>query len=205
MVLTRRQFGKVSLTALGTAAIAGTGTLALDGCSTAWITTVENDLPVVVNIVSGLVGIIATATGNGLLSAAVGAVVSEAVNAAVASLSALEDAVKAYSANQSAGTLQAVIAALTAAQGDIGKVVAALPAGSVSAVVETVIIAGLGTAITILSSIQALIPGAAPAALTAKATASVIASKPVLPNAAALKAGYNCVLWIHGYGGQQLH
>jgi hypothetical protein len=108
--------------------------------------------------------------------------------------------VTAYKAAGSAGTLSSVIAALQVAQKDVQGVIAALPAGTVSTVVNTIIVAGLGTAVVVLSSIQAIIPGAAPVAVTFRATSTATASKPVLPNAAALRGGYNAVLMLHGYG-----
>lgn len=201
MNLSRRDFGKTSLLAIGTAALAGTGTV---GCSTSWVTTVENDIPEIVNIVSSILSVISVATGNGAIAGAVGTIVSEAISAFQAALAAFQAAVIAYNGGKGQGTLQAVIDALQSAQQSVQAVVAALPAGSVSPIVDTIIIAGLGTIITILSGIQTLIPGAAPVGVTTAATATAILTKPVLPNGAALRSGFNAVLVLHGYGAQKI-
>lgn len=195
MKFSRRDFGKTAL-ALAAAGVSASS-LELVGCSTAWIDTVEADLPVVINIVGSIVAVIGQATGNGLLSGTVAAALQLGATALTASLEAFRDAFNAYTANKNANTLAKLIAALQSAQADAQKVIAALPAGSVSTTVQTIIIAGIGTVVTILSSIQALLPGAASAAVTLKATANASASKIVLPNAAALKAGFESVLLVH--------
>jgi hypothetical protein len=173
------------------------------GCSTSWINTVLADLPTVVGIANAILQVIATAMGNGVLASAVGAIISEAVQTLSASLQALQDAITAYQANTGSG-LSKVISAVQAAQADAQKVISSLPAGSVSTVVQSIIIAGLGAIITILSSIQAMIPGAAPQSITAHATAAAASTTIVLPNAAAIKTGFNNVLLVHGYGAQEI-
>ena len=172
------------------------------GCNTNWITVVENDIPVVLEIVNSVLQVITIATGSGALAAGVGAVVTTAINALVASLNAFADAFNAYTSSKSPASLGKVIAALEAAQNDVQAVINSLPAGSVSTTVQTIIVAGIGTVITILSAIQALLPGAAPAALTAHAQAGAVGV--VLPNAAALKTGFNAVVMLHGYGGAEV-
>jgi hypothetical protein len=199
MSINRRTFFVRSATvAAGLATLPALATL--EGCSTSWIATVEADIPEVVNIVSSVLGVLAMATGNGFLAPGLSAIISTAVSVAVASLNALNDAVTAYKAAGSAGTLSSVIAALEATQKDVQGVIAALPAGAVSITVNTIIVAAIGTAVVVLSSIQAIIPGAAPAAVTFRATSAAAATKPSLPNAAALRGGYNAVLMLHGYG-----
>ena len=113
-------------------------------------------------------------------------------------------AANAYNANKSQGNLNALIAALTKVQSDVQGVIATLPAGSVSPSIVAVIVAALGTAILTLSSIQALIPGAAPAVVTARAVAAVATGKVEPPNAATLKSSFNAVLGLHGYQKFQL-
>jgi hypothetical protein len=186
---------------LAGAALALPSLALLEGCtSTSWIATVEADLPEVVSIVSSITGVLGVATGNGAPPADVAAIIAQAVAAATASLNALNDAVVAYKGSASAGNLAAIISTLEAAQKDIQGVIAALPAGTVSTTVNTIIVAAIGTAVVVLSSIQAIIPGAAPAAVTFRATSAASATKPTLPNAAALRGGYNAVLMLHGYG-----
>jgi hypothetical protein len=198
----RRMFLKVG--AASAAAVAAGPTVGLlSGCSTDWVTVVENDLPTVVNIISSVVSVVATATGNGALNSAVAAVISEAVKVLVAGLATFKDAVDAYNSNKSQSNLAGVIAALQAAQADAQKVIEALPAGNEASTIETIIVAALGTAITVLSSIQAIIPGGLPN-LTAGYNTMVVKEKVVLPNAAAFKAGFNAVLVVKGYPGHQV-
>jgi hypothetical protein len=173
------------------------------GCSSSWITTVENDLPIIVGIANSILQVISTATGSGALAATVGAIVTQAVQTLTTSLQALQQAITAYQANTGSG-LSKVISALTSAQTSIKAVIESLPAGTVSPVVLTIIVAGIGTVITILSSIQALIPGAAPTAMTARATSAASNPAVTMPNAASLKAGFNSVLILQGYGSAAL-
>lgn len=194
--------GPVLMTSAGVLTTAGAAIFEV-GCSTSWINTVLADLPTVVGIANAILQVIATAMGSGALASAIGAVVSEAVQALSASLQALQDAITAYQANTGSG-LSKVISAVQAAQADANKVIASLPAGSVSTVVQAIIIAGLGAIITILSSIQAMIPGAAAPGITVRATATAASTTIVLPNAAAIRTGFNNVLLVHGYGGQEV-
>jgi hypothetical protein len=195
----RAFFFRSATAAAGLASFSALATL--EGCtSTSWIATVEADLPEVVSIVSSITGVLGVATGNGALPADIAAIIAQAVAAATASLNALNDAVLAYKGSASAGNLAAIISTLEVAQKDIQGVIAALPAGTVSTTVNTIIVAAIGTAVVVLSSIQAIIPGAAPATVTFRATSAATATKPTLPNAAALRGGYNAVLMLHGYG-----
>ena len=197
--INRRMFLAMS----GGAAIA-VATVPMTGCSNAWIEVVINDIPIVINIVNSVVAVVAQATGDGALPANVAAALTTAMNVAVASLNAFQDAANAYNANKSQGNLTALIAALTKVQSDVQGVVATLPAGSVNPSVIAVIVAALGTAILTLSSIQALIPGAAPAVVTAKAVQAVVSGKVVPPNAETLKSSFNAVLGLHGFASFQL-
>jgi hypothetical protein len=201
--MNRRMFLQLSGTGAAVAVAAPT-VLLTTGCSTAWITTVIDDIPVVINIVNSVVSVIAEATSNGGLPASVAAALTTAMNVAIASLNAFQDAANAYNANKSQGNLNALIAALTKVQSDVQGVIATLPAGSVSPSIVAVIVAALGTAILTLSSIQALIPGAAPAVVTARAVAAVATGKVEPPNAATLKSSFNAVLGLHGYQKFQL-
>lgn len=200
MSMNRRNFLQTG--AIGTGLVLTAPALAIfeTGCSTSWIQTVENDLPIIVGVANSILQVITTATGSGAIAGTVGALVTAAVQTLTASLGALQEAVTAYQANTGTG-LSKIIAALVASQAAIKGVIESLPAGTVSPIVLTIIVAGVGTVITILSSIQALIPGAAPAGVTARAISAVSRQTVVMPNAATLKTGFNSVLWLHGYEG----
>ena len=200
MVVNRRMF----LLMGGGAAVAVATVPAMTGCSTNWIETVIEDIPVVVSIVNSVISVIGEATGNGTLPTNVATDLTAAVNIAVASLNAFQDAANAYNANKSQGNLTALIAALTKAQNDVQGVVATLPAGTVSPALLAIIVAALGTAILTLSSIQALIPGAAPAVVTANAVRAVVSGKVEPPTADTLRSSFNAVLGLRGYANLQL-
>ena len=196
--MNRRTFVKCSAT--GGLILAAAPAAVISGCNESWIAVVLNDIPVVVNVVNSILSVVSIATGNGLIGSAVAAIITEAVTALAAALTALKDAIDAYNANP-AGGLSAVIDALKKAQQDANAVMASLPAGTLSATWQLVVIAGLGTVVMILSAIQTLVPGAAPVGIRAKITAQAAAGKLVLPNAAAIQTGFNAVLLLHGFEG----
>src|SRR5579875_93917 len=198
VIMNRRDFGKLALTG-GAAIAAAPSAILLDGCSTSWITTLENDLPELVNIAGSIVSIVAMASGNGALPADLAPAITAAAQALQVSLGALQDAVSAYNGGKGSGTLAAVTAALTAVQADAQKVIASLPSGTVSTSTETAIVAGIGTLVTILSSVQLLIPGGAAPNQVAKAQATAMMEKPSLPDAATIRTGYNSVLILNGF------
>lgn len=198
MQMNRRQFGTIAI-AGGAVLAAGPGTIALDGCSTSWIATLEKDLPTLVNIAGSIISIVAIAQGNGALPAALAPEISAAATVLQASLQALQSAVAAYNGGKGAGTLAAVTAAIAAVQTAAQKVIAALPAGSVSTPTETAIIAGIGLLITLLSSVQLLMPGGAPAPAVAKARTRAVVERPSMPDAATIRTGFNAVLQLHGF------
>ena len=195
-VLDRRMFLKLSAAGAAVAVVSVPNL----GCSTAWISTVVADLPVVVNITESILAIISQFLGNGSLGGLNAATIANAVNVLSAALTVLQDAVAAYQTAQTSGALNDVIAAIKAAQAGVAKVVSALVSAgvAVSSTLQMVITAAMGTAATILSAIEALIPGAAPAAVTRLSQATVAASKVSVPNSDSLRFGYNSVLRMHG-------
>jgi len=200
LALNRRTFLKLSSAGAAVAVVTVPSSVLLEGCSTSWITTVEKDLPVIVNIVQSIIAIIAEATGNGTLAASAAALMANASNVLNAALNALSQAVTAYNAAKTQGNLDAVIAALQSAQSAASGVITALQTAGVpvSSSIATVVTAGIGTAIVILSSIQVLIPGAAPASVVMKAQVKAGLGKVAVPGTDTLKYGYNSVLWLHG-------
>ncbi len=202
--ISRRTFGKqAALLAVATAAI----TLPeLEGCSlSSWLTTVEGDLPEILNIITSILAVVTAATGSGTIATDVTAKVDAAVKTFQALLTTLQSSVAAYSANKSAGNLAALIAALQAAQAGVPNVISTISLIT-SPTVATVIVAGFGTAITILSAIEALVPGAAPAAMKAAAAQlqSTASNKIQLPNKETLRTSFNAVLILHGYAQFQI-
>lgn len=205
--MTRRQFGKGSaLLAVATAAIV---IPELEGCSTSWITTLENDIPELVNIASSIISIVALATGNGTLAAASAALITAETQILQGGLQTLQDAVTAYNGGKGQGTVQAISDALKAVATDAQTMIAKIMAAGIGipTTVQTAIVAGIGLLITIISSIQLLLPGApVPVAVgqtaTAKAKANVAKTAP--PNATQIRTGYNSVLVMQGFAADQI-
>lgn len=203
MTLTRRAFSKASLLSIGTAALASTASFTLAGCD--WETTVLDDLPTVVSIVQTIIQVVASATGNGVIGTEASQVLTIAATVLSASITAFQAAVTAFKAAKGTnGTLAGVIAALQSAQVGVQGVINALPGGTIPSNVSMIIAAGIGTVITILSAIQALIPGASPASITASANSVAMNTKIKLPNKDTIKALHNAVLVMHGYGNLQI-
>lgn len=197
--MNRRSFMIVASTS-GVGLLATGSTALVTGCSTNWITVVTNDIPELINIANSVISIVGLATGNGSLAAGLGTEVTLAANALKVTLSSLQDAANAYNANKSQGNLSALIAAIQAVQNDLSKVVAALPPGSISSTVETSLVALIGLAVTIISSIQALVPGAAPVAVTARAAQAAVTGKVAPPSAETMRFAVNATLRMHGFG-----
>jgi hypothetical protein len=201
--MNRRTFFKASATGAAVVTLTPTALLTT-GCSTAWITTVLNDLPEVVNIANSIVSIVALAQGNGSLATSAAVEITTAANAAKASLQTMQDAANAYNADKSQGNLNALIAATQAVQNDLNKLASSLPSGVLPQDVQVSIVAGLGLAISIMSAIQAIIPGAAPATVTALAVEAVSQGKVSVPNADTIRYAYNCTLRLHGFNAQTI-
>lgn len=205
--ITRRQFGKTSA-----AMVAATALIAmpeLEGCSTSWITTLENDIPELVNIAGSIISIVALATGNGTLVAADGALITAATQVLQAALQTLQDAVTAYNGGKGQGTVAAISDALAAVATDAQALIAKLTAAGVAIPtnVQTSIVAGIGLLVTIVSSIQLLLPNApvpATVGLTAKAKAKASAAKTAPPSAGQIRTGFNSVLVLQGFAADQI-
>lgn len=198
--ISRRGFFGRSLVAAGTLALLGSPMIGLSGCSTSWMTTAENDLPIVVNIATTIVSIVATLTGNGGLTPAAVVIIQEAANVFSAGMSALQDAINAYKSSPTASLLAKVIAAIDAVEADAPKVIATI--SQVPANVVSIITAGIGTAISLLSAIESLIPKSAVVGTVLATRAQAV--KVSMPNAAQVKSNWNAVLVRYGYGQHQM-
>ena len=153
--------------------------LIISGCSTAWIQVAINDAPVVLQIVVSI------------LSIADVAAVPEANAAgkeAQSDLALLQKYLADYKAAAAGSTEQNVAlknigAALSAAQGDLNAILAAVHVKDPAK--QAAISAGVGVALSVLLSIEALLPQSpAPAAKKAAVAAS-------LPDAKTVKKLYN--------------
>lgn len=194
----RRKF--MGLAVAGTAALAVVPTLGIEGCSTSWIAVAEKDLPVVVNIAEVVAGIVTSLTGTAALSPVILAAIQEASNVFSAAMQALQDAIAAYQAAPSSTTLGKVVSAIDAVEADAPKVIQSIAQAPGNIV--SIVTSAIGTAITLLSAIESLIPSAAPATVAAKRVQ--ITTKAKLPDSQTVKSNFNAVLVRYGYANKQV-
>lgn len=202
LVLNRRKF----FTGAAALAIATPLCLTATGCDTSWIAVAEKDIPVIANIVSSLAGVALTASGNGLLTPAVQAIIQAATAAAQTGLTTLQQIITDNAKNPNASVIQKIETTIA----DIGVNLSSILSNfnvKDSALLQT-ISAGIALALATLSSIQLLIPVTAvtPGPLSAKkASQQKLLHAPVkMIDAATLKSMYNSVCIANGYGQHQV-
>ena len=129
--------------------------MAISGCSTAWIDVALKDLPVVVQIVSSILAI-ADVSAVPQAQAAGGEAQRDLqlLNAAIADYRA------AQTAQAQANALTAMQNALSAANGHLNDILTAVHVKDPAK--QAAISAGVGVALSVLVSIQALLPSNAP-------------------------------------------
>ena len=161
--------------------------LVISGCSTAWIQTAINDVPVVLQIVTSIIGIVQTA--NGVEDPSVVGAATVAAAQAKTDLQTLQTLVNDYqkaAAADKPNLVGKIDAALAVAQQDLSSLLAAFHVKNQN--LQLTIATSVGLALSTLAAIQALIPAQA---------AKVSAAKPPKPEA--LKNEFNSVVSSHGY------
>lgn len=178
MKMNRREM----LVATGTGAVALATVGAGEGCNaTQWITTVLNDLPTVLQVISSIIAIIGAAQGS--VEAAALAVAQKAAADATAALKAAQAFVTQYQANAQPGLLNQIDDALSTAQAQLGSILGVLHINNQT--LQATLAAGIGAALTAIVAIQALVPPP-PAATSAR-----LAMHKVSDNSAVIKRGFN--------------
>ena len=163
--------------------------LVVSGCSTAWIDTAIADVPVVLQIVTSIIGIVQTA--NGSEDPNVLNTVNAAAAQAKADLQTLQQLVNDYKVAAAAdkpNLVGKIDAALGVVQADLSGVLTAFHVKNQN--LQLTIASSVALALATVASIQALIP--AQAANTVRH-----AAKP--PKPAQLKAEFNTVVSKGGY------
>jgi hypothetical protein len=162
------------------------------GCSASWISVAVADLPVLVQIATSILGIVAAAQGKGAVDPAMAAQVQSVgkeVQTDLQNLQALVDAYKAAPAASKPAVLADIQKGLGALQGQLSSVLSAFHVKD--AALQATIAGAVGLALSTVLAIQSLLPPT-PAA---KALAPV---KPL--SASQLKAAYNHNVQANGYG-----
>lgn len=141
----------------GSAGVAAS-TLGLSGCSaSSWITIAINDLPTILQIVTTIISIVGAASG----SADAGAVTvaTNAANQALADLKEVELLIQGYQTAPSASVLAKIDAGLMDVQTNLAGLLTAFHISN--PVLQATLAAAIGSALTILVALQALIPAPA--------------------------------------------
>ena len=163
--------------------------LVVSGCSTAWIDTAIADVPVVLQIVTSIIGIVQTAQGSEDPSTvnAANAVAAQA-KADLQQLQVLVNDYQAAAAADKPNLVGKIDAALATAQKDLAGVLSVFHVKNQN--LQLTIATSVGLALSTLAAIQALIPAQA-------AKVSAKAAKP--PKASDLKKQFNTVVRANGY------
>lgn len=156
VVLSRREMlsttGKVALVA----GVAG-GAVTMEGCNPSqWIETALNDLPTILQIVTSILSIASAAGGS---SPTILAEVTEYGSKAKTALETAQSVVNSYktaAGSQKPGLLGQLDAALLAAQENLQGILSVFHVSDT--VVQTTVAAAVGSAITVILAIQALVP-----------------------------------------------
>lgn len=129
--------------------------LVISGCSTAWIDVALKDLPIVISIVTSILSIAdVSAIPQAQAAGAEAQKDLQVLQSAIADYKAAKDA-----ASQ-ANALVKVQAAISAAQSHLGDILAAVHVSNPAK--QAAISAGVGVALSVLASVQALLPSNAP-------------------------------------------
>jgi len=170
--------------------------LVVSGCTTSWITTAINDIPVVVQIVTSILQIVAAASGKGAdptMIAQVGNIGQQA-QSDLQLLNSLVSQYQSASAAAKPGLLNQIDAALTTAQGNLNQILVAFHVNDPA--LQATIAGSVGLALSALLEIQSLIPPAP----NAPATRMAISAKALKPRTAKqLKDEANFIFQSHGY------
>lgn len=189
-MLSRRKFAGAAFM-LGVSA-----TLPFVGCTTGWIDTAIQDIPVVEQIINTVVSIAALSTGNVLLTPAAIATIDMASKAVAADLLVLKALLNDYNNTPGVSVIQRIDQTLQEIEANLHTILT-VPGVPVSSTLYAIISSGIGLALTVVSSVQLLIPNSKKS-LALKASGAP--RPPVqLMKSSDIKFSYNAVLKSNGY------
>jgi len=163
------------------------------GCSTSWINTALQDLPVLVQIATSILQIVSAAQGNGTLDPATATSITTISNQVKSDLTLIQSLVTQYQASPSPTLLGQIDSALTAVQGNLNAILTAFHVSN--SALQTTITTSIGLALTVVVAIQSLVP-----LPPSPAPAARVARVPIKPmGAAQIKSTYNGILAQHGF------
>jgi hypothetical protein len=205
--MNRRNFLTRSGAALALAPLAGSAALfTTTGCSTSWINTAIADIPTAIAIAQSISAIVTLATGNALITPAAAALIETAASVAKAGLLTLQDAINTYQKNPSTTTLAKITDTLNQLLTDLPNILPTLT--FTDQATKVAITTGITLLISVLSSIQLLIPAPVIAAGTRSASRNLSSARVILANKNAkivvpsvdqIKSQFNSVVALNGY------
>ena len=178
----------------GILAVVLSATLILSGCPP-WYDVATNDIPIVLQIVTSILSIVAIAQGKGQADPAVIAEIQSIAAQAQMDIKTVQSLISDYKTAAKAdrpGVLGKIDAALSAAQKDLQGLLAALHIKDNTTQAE--VVAGVGLALTTLQAIDSLLPPPPPSTTmpTARTVKKTAPHKPRTP--ADLKTEYNAIV-----------
>lgn len=202
MQMNRRQLLKSSAITAAVLPVATGLSIATTGCSTSWIDTAIADLPTAVSIATSILGIVAVATGNGVLSTDIAALINTAATAAKAGLLTIEALIQDYKTSPNASILDKIDVALTDLQTNLSAI---LQVGGIkNQALQVTIATAVGLAIATISAIQLLIPAAPKSSALRRAAVQKVKTKVVVPQKEQIVSMFNAVVVLNGYADFQV-
>jgi hypothetical protein len=205
--LSRRKFLGRSVTSLATIAVLASAPIVLTGCPSStevagWLQTAIDDIPTVSTILQSVLAIALDATGQGILDVPAQAILQSVIGTATVALSAAEAAVQAYKANPNASTLADIQAAMIALE---PKLTAILNAAHIKDPALVATISGaVNLAISVVASIQLLIPVPNGSAVSAERQKAWASKTPILSKTQIVDQ-FNALVTTNGYGKHKIH
>jgi len=171
--------------------------MVVSGCSSAWLNTAIADIPVIIQIITSILQIVAAAQGKGADPAMI-AQVNNIGDEAKKDLQLVQSLVTQYqaaSATAKPSLMNQIDSAIGTAQANLNQILVVFHIQDPA--LQATIAGSVGLALSALLEIQSLIPPPP----SAPATRVAVSAKALKPRTAKqLKQEYNFVVQSHGYG-----
>jgi hypothetical protein len=188
--------------AKGTLAFVLAAALVISGCSAAWLQTAINDVPVVIQIVTSILQLVAAAQGKGADPTMLQQVANIGAEAQkdLQLVQSLIQQYQAAAATAKPGIMAQIDTALTTAQTNLNQILVVFHIDNPQ--LQATIAGSLGLALATLMEVQSLIPPP-PNAPAARMKVSAKALQPRPPKV--LKEEFNYIVTSHGFPEAAIH
>jgi len=172
--------------------------LSQSACNASWIQTALNDLPVLINIATSILGIVGAAQGQSQIDPALAAQVQTIGAQVKADLQTVQSLVTSYqsaAASAKPGILTTIDVSLSAVQSNLGQLLTAFHVNS--AALQATVSTALSLAMATVMAIESLVP---PPPSPTPASQRAHAAGPVKPmTASQLRQTFNQIVSANGY------